>query len=170
VREAIAGGKKCAVFADETRPWLQGARLTARELLQDNIPVTLLPDAAAASLLASGRIGCVVVGADRIARNGDVANKVGTYPLALAAHAAGVPFFVAAPTSTLDLRAASGREIPIEERAAAEVTHLAGQRLAPEGVSVFNPAFDVTPARYIAAIITEKGVARPPYEESLSAL
>jgi methylthioribose-1-phosphate isomerase len=170
VRAAIAAGKKCAVFADETRPWLQGARLTAWELLQDGIPVTLLPDSAAASLLASGKIGCVVVGADRIARNGDTANKIGTYPLALAAQAAGVPFFVAAPTSTVDLRAASGREIPIEERSAAEVTHLAGQQVAAEGVQVFNPAFDVTPARYIAAIVTEKGVARPPYETSLAAL
>jgi methylthioribose-1-phosphate isomerase len=170
VRAAIEGGKRCDVFADETRPWLQGARLTAWELLQDGIPVTLLPDAAAASLLASGKIGCVVVGADRIARNGDTANKIGTYPLALAAQAAGVPFFVAAPTSTVDLRAASGAEIPIEERAASEVTHLAGQRIAPEGVQVFNPAFDVTPARYIAAIVTERGVARAPYEASLAGL
>jgi methylthioribose-1-phosphate isomerase len=170
VRAAIAGGKKCEIDAGETRPWLQGARLTAWELLQDGIPVTLLPDVAAASLLGSGKIGCVVVGADRIARNGDTANKVGTYPLALAAEAAGVPFFVAAPTSTLDLRAASGRDIPIEERAPAEVTHLAGRRVAAEGVQVFNPAFDVTPARYIAAIVTEKGVSRPPYEASLAGL
>jgi methylthioribose-1-phosphate isomerase len=170
VRAAIEGGKRCDVFADETRPWLQGARLTAWELLQDGIPVTLLPDAAAAALLASGKIGCVVVGADRVARNGDTANKIGTYPLALAAQAAGVPFFVAAPTSSVDLRAAGGAEIPIEERAASEVTHLAGQRIAPEGVQVFNPAFDVTPARYIAAIVTERGVARAPYEASLAGL
>ncbi len=170
VRAAIEGGKKCAVFADETRPWLQGARLTAWELLQDGIPVTLLPDAAAASLLSSGRIGCVVVGADRIARNGDTANKIGTYPLALAAHAASLPFFVAAPVSTVDLRAASGRDIPIEERAAEEVTHLRGERVAAEGVQVFNPAFDVTPARYVSAIVTEKGVARAPYDSSLPAL
>ena len=170
VRAALEAGKKCAVFADETRPWLQGARLTAWELLQDGIPVTLLPDAAAASLLSSGRIGCVVVGADRIARNGDTANKVGTYPLALAADAAQVPFFVAAPTSTVDLRASSGREIPIEERAPSEVTHLAGSRVAAEGVHVFNPAFDVTPSRYITAIVTERGVARPPYERTLAAL
>ena len=170
VRAALEGGKQCAVFADETRPWLQGARLTAWELLQDGIPVTLLPDVAAASLLGSGRIGCVVVGADRIARNGDTANKVGTYPLALAAQAASVPFFVAAPISTVDLRAASGAEIPIEERAPAEVTHLGGARIAAEGVQVFNPAFDVTPARYIAAIVTERGVARGPYEASLQAL
>ena len=170
VRAALEAGKKCAVFADETRPWLQGARLTAWELLQDGIPVTLLPDAAAASLLSSGRIGCVVVGADRIACNGDTANKVGTYPLALAADAAQVPFFVAAPTSTVDLRASSGREIPIEERAPSEVTHLAGSRVAAEGVHVFNPAFDVTPSRYIAAIVTERGVARPPYERTLAVL
>jgi methylthioribose-1-phosphate isomerase len=170
VRAALESGKKCDIFADETRPWLQGARLTAWELLQDGIPVTLLPDVAAASLLTSGKIGCVVVGADRIARNGDTANKVGTYPLALAAHAAGVPFFVAAPVSTLDARAATGAEIPIEQRAAEEVTHVKGQRIAAEGVRVFNPAFDVTPARYIAAIVTERGVARAPYEESLRAL
>jgi methylthioribose-1-phosphate isomerase len=170
VRAALEQGKRCAVFADETRPWLQGARLTAWELLQDGIPVTLLPDVAAASLLGSGRIGCVVVGADRIARNGDTANKVGTYPLALAAHAAGVPFFVAAPVSTLDAHAASGADIPIEERAPEEVTHVKGARIAADGVSVFNPAFDVTPARYIAAIVTERGVARAPYEQSLGAL
>jgi methylthioribose-1-phosphate isomerase len=170
VRAALAAGKSCAVYADETRPWLQGARLTAWELLQDGIPVTLLPDVAAASLLASGKIGCVVVGADRIARNGDTANKVGTYPLALAAQAASVPFFVAAPTSTVDLRAKDGRDIPIEERSAEEVTHLAGMRIAAEGASVFNPAFDVTPAPLIAAIVTERGIARPPYEEALSRL
>jgi methylthioribose-1-phosphate isomerase len=170
IRAALEAGKKCAVFADETRPWLQGARLTAWELLQDGIPVTLLPDVAAASLLRSGRIGCVVVGADRIARNGDTANKVGTYPLALAAQAAGVPFFVAAPTSTLDPRARSGADIPIEERTPAEVTHLGGTRVAAEGVQVFNPAFDVTPAGLIAAVVTERGVARAPYETSLSAL
>jgi methylthioribose-1-phosphate isomerase len=170
VRAAIERGKGCAVFADETRPWLQGARLTAWELLQDGIPVTLLPDVAAASLLASGKVGCVVVGADRIARNGDTANKVGTYPLALAAHAAGVPFYVAAPMSTVDLRAASGRDIPIEQRAADEVTHLKGQRIAAEGVGVFNPAFDVTPARLIAAIVTERGVVRSPFEAGLQAL
>jgi methylthioribose-1-phosphate isomerase len=170
IRAALESGKRCAVFADETRPWLQGARLTAWELLQDGIPVTLLPDVAAASLLASGRIGCVVVGADRIARNGDTANKIGTYPLALAAHAAGVPFFGAAPISTVDLRALSGADIPIEERSAEEVTHLGGSRVAAEGVQVFNPAFDVTPARYIAAIVTERGVARAPFEQELAAL
>jgi methylthioribose-1-phosphate isomerase len=170
VRAALAQGKKCAIFAGETRPWLQGARLTAWELLQDGIPVTLLPDVAAASLLSSGRIGCVVVGADRIARNGDTANKVGTYPLALAAHAASVPFFVAAPVNTLDPRALTGADIPIEERGPEEVTHVKGQRIAAEGVTVFNPAFDVTPARYIEAIVTERGVARAPYQRSLAAL
>ena len=170
VRAALEAGKKCAVFADETRPWLQGARLTAWELLQDGIPVTILPDGAAASLLGSGKVGCVVVGADRIARNGDTANKIGTYPLALAAQAASVPFFVAAPTSTIDLRAQSGGDIPIEERPPAEVTHLAGSRVAADGVQVFNPAFDVTPARYISAIVTERGVARAPYERSVPAL
>ena len=170
VRAALEAGKQCAVYAGETRPWLQGARLTAWELLQDGIPVTLLPDAAAGSLLASGKVGCVVVGADRIARNGDTANKVGTYPLALAANAAGVPFYVAAPISTVDLRAATGRDIPIEERGPDEVTHLAGTRVAAEGVRVFNPAFDVTPARLISAIVTERGVALPPYDTSLDAL
>ena len=170
IRAALESGKKCAVFADETRPWLQGARLTAWELLQDGIPVTLLPDVAAASLLQSGRIGCVVVGADRIARNGDTANKIGTYPLALAAQAASVPFFVAAPLSTVDLRALDGTAIPIEERPALEVTHLGGIRVAAEGVEVYNPAFDVTPARLIAAIVTEHGVARAPSGESLPAL
>ena len=170
VRAALAAGKQCAVFADETRPWLQGARLTAWELLQDGIPVTLLPDVAAASLLQSGRIGCVIVGADRIARNGDTANKIGTYPLALAAQAASVPLFVAAPLSTVDLAAADGASIPIEERPALEVTHLGGIRVAAEGVQVYNPAFDVTPARLIAAIVTERGVARAPYGESLPAL
>jgi methylthioribose-1-phosphate isomerase len=170
IRSAIRAGKKCAVFAGETRPWLQGARLTAWELLQEGIPVTVLPDVAAASLLASGRIGCVVVGADRIARNGDTANKIGTYPLALAAQAAQVPFYVAAPISTVDLQAASGAAIPIEERGGAEVTHLGGARVAAEGVQVFNPAFDVTPSRYITAIITERGVARALYETTLPAL
>jgi methylthioribose-1-phosphate isomerase len=167
VRAALAQGKACPVYADETRPWLQGARLTAWELMQDGIPVTLLADVAAASLLSSGRVGCVVVGADRIAQNGDTANKVGTYPLALAAHAASVPFYVAAPVSTLDLRAGSGADIPIEERSAEEVTHLQGQRVAAEGVQVFNPAFDVTPSRYISAIVTERGVAKAPYRDSL---
>jgi methylthioribose-1-phosphate isomerase len=170
IRAALAGGKKISVYADETRPWLQGARLTTWELLQDGIDVTLLPDVAAASLLASGKIGCVVVGADRIAKNGDTANKVGTFGVALAAHAAGVPFYVAAPLSTIDLACADGAGIPIEQRPAREVTHVGAQRIAAEGVQVFNPAFDVTPARYITAIITDRGVARAPYEESLPKL
>jgi methylthioribose-1-phosphate isomerase len=168
IRAAIASGKRISVFADETRPWLQGARLTTWELLQDGIGVTLLPDVAAASLLASGRIGCVVVGADRIARNGDTANKVGTYGVALAAHAAGVPFYVAAPLSTIDLACPDGSGIPIEERPAREVTHVGAQRLAAEGVAVFNPAFDVTPARYVSGIITEKGVITPPYRRAIA--
>ena len=170
VRAALAMGKRCPVFADETRPWLQGARLTAWELLQDGILVTLLPDVAAASLLASGKIGCVVVGADRIASNGDTANKVGTLGVALAAHAASVPFFVAAPWSTVDLACPDGGGIPIEQRPAREVTHVGQQRIAAEGVEVFNPAFDVTPARYIAALITERGVARAPFADALAAL
>ena len=170
IRAALESGKRCAVFADETRPWLQGARLTAWELLQDGIPVTLLADVAAPSLLRSGRIGCVVVGADRIAQNGDVANKVGTYGVALAARAHGVPLLVAAPWSTIDLRAQSGQDIPIEERPAAEVTHVGPVRIAAEGVQVFNPAFDVTPAALVSHIITERGVATAPYEASLRAL
>ncbi|MBI5495553.1 MAG: S-methyl-5-thioribose-1-phosphate isomerase [Deltaproteobacteria bacterium] len=170
IRGALALGKKLRVFADETRPLLQGARLTAWELLRDGVDVTLLPDGAAASLLRSGAVGAVVVGADRIARNGDVANKVGTYPLALAAHAHGVPFYVAAPTTTLDAATPDGSGIVIEERAAAEVETLGGTRVAAEGVRVFNPAFDVTPARLVTAIITDAGVARPPGENTLQAL
>jgi methylthioribose-1-phosphate isomerase len=170
IRAALGAGKQCDVFADETRPWLQGARLTAWELLQDGIPVTLLPDVAAPSLIASGKIGCVIVGADRIAANGDTANKVGTYGLALAARAHGVPLYVAAPISTLDLNCPDGSKIPIEQRSAKEVTHVGPTRTAAEGVTVFNPAFDVTPGPLVAAIITERGVARPPYKESLRAL
>jgi methylthioribose-1-phosphate isomerase len=170
VRAAVAAGKRCAVYACETRPWLQGARLTAWELLQDGIPVTLLPDGAAASLLASGRIGCVVVGADRIARNGDVANKVGTRGVALAANDAGVPFLVAAPWSTVDLAAASGADIAIEERAAEEVTHFAGARVAAEGAAAWNPAFDITPARLVSGIVTERGIARAPLAAGLQQL
>ncbi|GAC1599848.1 MAG: S-methyl-5-thioribose-1-phosphate isomerase [Myxococcales bacterium] len=170
IRSAVAAGRNCPVFACETRPWLQGARLTAWELLQDGIPVTLLPDGAAASLLASGRIGCAVVGADRIARNGDAANKIGTLSLALAARDAGVPFYVAAPLSSLDPSAGSGRDIPIEERPAEEVTHLSGARVAAEGAAAWNPAFDVTPARLVTAFITERGIARPPFAAALAAL
>jgi methylthioribose-1-phosphate isomerase len=167
IRSAVAAGKQVDVFADETRPFLQGARLTVWELQQDGIPTTLITDSMAGHFMKAGRIGCVVVGADRIAANGDVANKVGTYSVAVLAKENGVPFFVAAPVSTLDLTLASGDLIPIEQRAAAEVTHVFGHQVAPEGTAVQNPAFDVTPARYVSAIITEKGVARAPYEESL---
>lgn len=170
IRAAVASGKKVDVFADETRPFLQGARLTVWELQQDAIPATLITDNMAGHFLKSGRIGCVVVGADRIAANGDVANKVGTYSVAVLAKENGVPFYVAAPISTLDLKLASGEEIPIEERPAAEVTHVFGVHVAPDGTKVENPAFDVTPNRYVSAIITERGVARAPYQKSLQEL
>jgi methylthioribose-1-phosphate isomerase len=170
VRAAVAAGKKVDVFADETRPFLQGARLTVWELQQDGIAATLITDNMAGHFLKSGRIGCVVVGADRIAANGDVANKVGTYSVAVLAKENGVPFFVAAPISTLDLTLASGDEIPIEQRAASEVTHVFGVQVAPDDTRVENPAFDVTPNRYVTAIITERGVARAPYTESLLGL
>ncbi len=170
VRAAVASGKKVDVFADETRPFLQGARLTVWELQQDGIAATLITDNMAGHFLKSGRIGCVVVGADRIAANGDVANKVGTYSVAVLAKENGVPFFVAAPISTLDLTLASGDEIPIEQRAASEVTHVFGVQVAPDQTRVENPAFDVTPNRYVTAIITERGVARAPYTESLRGL
>ncbi len=170
VRAAIAGGKQIDVFAGETRPILQGARLTVWELQRDGIPATLITDSMAGHFLRSGRIGCVVVGADRIAANGDVANKIGTYSLAVLAHENNIPFYVAAPISTLDSSLPSGDAIPIEQRAAAEVTHLRGMAVAPDGVRVENPAFDVTPQRYITAIVTERGIARPPYAESLAKL
>lgn len=170
IRAAVAAGKKIDVFADETRPFLQGARLTVWELMQDGIPVKLITDNMAGHFLRSGRIGCVVVGADRIARNGDVANKVGTYPVAVLAKENGVPFYVAAPVSTLDLTLDSGEQIPIEQRPAAEVTEVFGVPVAPENTQAENPAFDVTPARYVTGIITEHGVARAPYEESLPLL
>jgi methylthioribose-1-phosphate isomerase len=167
IRAAVEAGKKVDVFADETRPFLQGARLTVWELQQDHIPATLITDNMAGHFLKSGRIGCVVVGADRIAANGDVANKIGTYSVAVLAKENNVPFFVAAPISTLDLTLPSGDRIPIERRPDAEVTHVFGTAVAPEGTRVENPAFDVTPHRYITAIITERGVARPPYTEAL---
>jgi methylthioribose-1-phosphate isomerase len=170
IRAAIESGKKIDVFADETRPFLQGARLTVWELQQDSIPTTLITDNMAGHFMKSGRIGCVVVGADRIAANGDVANKVGTYSVAVLAKENGVPFYVAAPISTLDLTLSSGEQIPIEERSAAEVTHVFGHAVAPAGTAVKNPAFDVTPARYVTGIITENGVAQAPYEESLKRL
>jgi len=170
IRAAVSAGKKIDVFADETRPFLQGARLTAWELQQDGIPTTIITDNMAGHFLKSGRIGCVVVGADRIAANGDVANKIGTYSVAVLAKENGVPFYVAAPVSTFDLTIPSGDHIPIEQRSRDEVTHVFGVPIAPEGIGVENPAFDVTPSRYVTAIICEKGVARAPYEESLKAL
>jgi methylthioribose-1-phosphate isomerase len=170
IRSAVSAGKKIDVLADETRPFLQGARLTAWELQHDGIPVKIITDNMAGHFLHSGRIGCVVVGADRIAANGDVANKIGTYSLAVLAKENGVPFYVAAPISTLDLKISSGEQIPIEQRAAEEVTHVFGVPVAPENIGVENPAFDVTPARYVTAIITERGVARAPYDEALKRL
>jgi methylthioribose-1-phosphate isomerase len=167
IRAAIEAGKKVDVFADETRPFLQGARLTVWELQQDGIPATLITDNMAGHFLKSGRIGCIVVGADRIAANGDVANKIGTYSVAVLAKENGVPFFVAAPISTLDMSLASGDGIPIEQRSPAEVTSVLGHPIVPEGTAAENPAFDVTPARYITAIITERGIARPPFQDSL---
>ncbi len=170
IRAAVESGKKIDVFADETRPFLQGARLTAWELQRDGIETTLITDNMAGHFLKSGRIGCVVVGADRIAANGDVANKIGTYGVAVLAKENNVPFYVAAPISTLDLTLSSGDLIPIEERAAAEVTHVQGLHVAPDGIKVANPAFDVTPNRYVTAIITERGVARAPFTDSLQSL
>ena len=170
VRAAIEAGKRVAVFADETRPFLQGARLTAWELAKDRIPVTLITDNMAGHFMKRGVIDCVVVGADRIASNGDVANKIGTYSVAVLAKENDIPFYVAAPISTLDLNIASGDDIPIEERNEREITHVKDVRLAPDGIKIANPAFDVTPNRYIAAIITERGIARPQYQESLKRL
>jgi methylthioribose-1-phosphate isomerase len=169
VRGAVEAGKRLHVYVDETRPFLQGARLTAWELHADGIPLTLITDNMAGYFMAQGKIHLVVVGADRIAANGDVANKIGTYSVAVLAHAHGIPFYVAAPTSTVDLSLPSGESIPIEERSASEVTHFAGQRIAPEGIGVANPAFDVTPHRYVTAIVTEQGVLRPPYGPALAA-
>lgn len=170
VREAHRQGKGIRVYADETRPFLQGARLTAWELQEDGIPVTLIVDGAAAYVMKKQLVQLVIVGADRIAANGDVANKIGTYGLAILAREHGIPFYVAAPLSTVDLRLKSGEEIPIEERSPREITHILDFRVAPEGVGVLNPAFDVTPNRLITAIITDKGVVRPPYEENLRRL
>ena len=166
-RTAWEQGNLRHVYATETRPLLQGARLTAWELRNDGIPFTLIADSAAGSLLRRGLAGAVIVGADRIAANGDVANKIGTYPLAVVARENGVPFYVAAPTSTIDLSLASGDAIPIEERSPAEVTSFGGALTSPSGIVAANPAFDVTPAEYVQAVITENGVARAPYSESL---
>jgi methylthioribose-1-phosphate isomerase len=167
IRAAIERGHKIDVFADETRPFLQGARLTAWELMKDNIPTTVLCDNMAAALMRQGRIQAVIVGADRIAANGDVANKIGTYGVAILAKEHNIPFYVAAPWSTLDLATAHGDLIPIEQRAATEVTHSNGKQMTPHGVAIENPAFDVTPAKYVTAIITERGVLRAPYDQSI---
>jgi methylthioribose-1-phosphate isomerase len=169
IRIATDAGKKIEVLVPETRPYLQGARLTAWELHESGIPLTLITDNMVGHFLKTGNVKAAVVGADRIARNGDTANKIGTYPMAVLAHRHGVPFYVAAPVSTIDASLASGDAIPIEERSAEEVTHLAGVRVAPD-VRAAHPAFDVTPANLISAIITERGVARPPYEEALQNL
>ena len=170
IRAAAEGGKKVAVFADETRPFLQGARLTAWELVKDGIDTTVITDNMTASMMRLAGIDLVVVGADRIAANGDVANKIGTYGVAVLAKEHGIPFYVAAPLSTIDLRTADGSGIPIEERNDREVTHVGSYRVTPEGARIRNPAFDVTPAKYVTAIITEQGIARAPYGESLAAL
>jgi methylthioribose-1-phosphate isomerase len=167
IRSAVEQGKRIEVFADETRPFLQGARLTAWELMADGIQTTVICDNMAASLMRAGEIQAVVVGADRIAANGDVANKIGTYNVAILAKEHGIPFYVAAPWSTIDLATATGEAIPIEERPAVEVTHHGGKQLTPNGVGICNPAFDVTPAKYVSAIVTERGVLRAPYGESL---
>jgi methylthioribose-1-phosphate isomerase len=170
IRAAVEAGKKLQVYADETRPFLQGSRLTAWELMKDGIPTTVISDNMAGAMMKQGKIGAVVVGADRIAANGDVANKIGTYTVAVLAREHGIPFYVAAPFSTVDLETPDGSKIPIEQRSTREVTHIAGKAIAPEGVKVENPAFDVTPAKYVAAIITERGIARAPYEQSLRQL
>jgi methylthioribose-1-phosphate isomerase len=167
IRGAVEAGKRVRVLASETRPFLQGARLTAWELLRDGIPVELITDSMAGHFLSRGGIEAVVVGADRIAANGDVANKIGTYSLGVLARENGVPFYVAAPTTTIDLACPDGSSIPIEERSPGEVLSFAGQSIAPEGVTARHVAFDVTPARYVTAIITDQGICRPPYVESL---
>lgn len=170
IRSAIEAGKRIEVYADETRPFLQGARLTAWELTQDRIPVTLIADSAAAFLMSRSRIDAVIVGADRVAANGDVANKIGTYPVAVVARRHGIPFYVACPLSTIDLNAATGSSIPIEERSAEEVVGYRGNRWAPAGVAVANPVFDVTPAELVTALITERGVVREPDAAKIAAL
>ena len=167
IRGAVEKGKRVAVFADETRPFLQGARLTAWELVRDGIETTVITDNMTGALMNQGKVDLVVVGADRIAANGDTANKIGTYGVAVLAREHNIPFYVAAPLSTIDLNTPDGAHIPIEERNRKEVTHVAGSQLAPDGALVWNPAFDVTPHRFIAGIITERGIFRPPYTESL---
>jgi methylthioribose-1-phosphate isomerase len=168
IRAAVEQGKRVSVLADETRPFLQGARLTAWELVRDGIETTIITDGMSGSFMGQGKIDLVIVGADRIAANGDVANKIGTYTVAVLAKAHNLPFYVAAPTSTIDLATPDGSQIPIEERSRREVTHLGSAQLAPEGALIRNPAFDVTPHRYISAIITERGIFHPPYTESLA--
>jgi methylthioribose-1-phosphate isomerase len=168
IRAAVEQGKKIAVLADETRPFLQGARLTAWELVKDGIDTTVITDNMAGAIMRSGQIDLVVVGADRIAANGDVANKVGTYAVAVLAKEHGIPFYVAAPISTIDLKTTDGSGIPIEERSAREVTHVGSSQLTPAAARIRNPAFDITPAGYVTAIITERGIARAPYQESLA--
>src|SRR6266851_2424535 len=170
VRAAREDGKTVSVFADETRPFLQGSRLTAWELHKDRIPVTVIADNMAGMVLRDGKHDCAIVGTDRTAANGDVANKIGTYPLAVLARRHGVPFYVAAPLSSIDLNCPDGAAIPIEERSGLELTEYGGKQIAPKGVRTFNPAFDVTPAELVTAIITERGIAYPPYAESLRAL
>lgn len=167
IRTAWSQGKRVHVFVDETRPRLQGARLTAWELMQEGIPMTLIADNSAGYFIRAGRVDIIFVGADRVAANGDVANKIGTYKLAVVAKENGIPFYSVVPTSTVDLGVASGQEIPIEERDAEEVTHIRGQPIAPEGVRVANPAFDVTPHRYVTGIITENGIVYPPFGKGL---
>src|SRR6476661_4872349 len=170
IRAAVEQGKKIHVYADETRPFLQGSRLTAWELMKDGIPTTVISDNMAGAMMNQGKINAIVVGADRIAANGDVANKIGTYSVAVLAREHGIPFYVAAPLSTVDFETPDGSGIPIEQRDGKEVTHIAGRQMVPDGVEVENPAFDVTPAKYVTAIVTEKGIARAPYEESLRRL
>ena len=170
IRAAVEAGKKIHVYADETRPFLQGSRLTAWELMKDGIPTTEISDNMVGAMMQQGKIGAIVVGADRIAANGDVANKIGTYTVAVLAKEHGIPFYVAAPISTVDLATPDGSKIPIEQRDAKEITHIAGKQMTPDGVEVENPAFDVTPAKYVAAIITERGIARAPYAKSLREL
>jgi len=167
IRGAVEAGKQVTVFADETRPFLQGARLTAWELVRDGIDTTVITDNMAGALMLQGRVNFVVVGADRIAANGDTANKIGTYGVAVLARRHDIPFYVAAPLSTIDLQTPDGAHIPIEERNPKEVTHVGGVRLAPDGARIWNPAFDVTPSELIAGIITERGILRSPYTDSL---
>jgi methylthioribose-1-phosphate isomerase len=170
IRAAVEQGKKIHVYADETRPFLQGSRLTAWELMKDGIPTTVISDNMAGAMMHQGKIGAIIVGADRVAANGDVANKIGTYTVAILAKEHAIPFYVAAPVSTIDLACPDGSHIPIEQRNPKEVTHIAGKQMVPDGVAIENPAFDVTPSKYVTAIITEKGIARAPYGESLRKL